>query len=100
VTAFNLVQFFDKLDLAFDEVADTSSKNTARDPVPISALNQALYDLAQEKPTKLLSSSLRAVLFLCDACVKICRTVARGMRRLRVSLYSAVLEEVQSEKKY
>ena len=66
VTAFNLVQFFDKLDRAFDEVADTSSKNTARDPVPISALNQALYDLAQEKPTKLLSSSLRAVLFLRD----------------------------------
>jgi hypothetical protein len=101
VTAFNLVQFFDKLDRAFDEVADTSSKNTARDPVPISALNQALYDLAQEKPTKLLSSSLRAVLFLRDACVKICRTVARGMRRLRVSLFPAVLEEgYRREKKY
>ena len=40
MTAFNLVQFFDTLDSAFDEVADTSSKNTARDPVPISALNQ------------------------------------------------------------
>ena len=52
MTAFNLVQFFDKLDSAFDEVADTSSKNIARDPVPISALNQRHYMiLPREKTT-------------------------------------------------